>query len=278
MILDDHFGVAWVRAFFEVHLRLVITVWLILVSVLGLLYLMNYMKFDSLMSGVVSSKLEVISSSLDASINRVERLGIPFHSADNLIEQFELAREREQDVVSISLIDTAGRVIIQASDDELVHSIPEEVVRRSLTSNEPNWLYSDDTTLYSGLQTFGALDKLSGSVIIEYDKTALFGVYALVRLHLLEATVLIFLATALVVFVVVRIGFSDVASVIKLIHNYSSGDRGEVPTTSKGEMSKNFAEQIKQSESMKQQVADELERLQSMTPAKTAAEKGEVVK
>lgn len=43
------------RAFFEVHLRLVITVWVILMSVLGLLYLMNYMKFDSLMSGVVSS-------------------------------------------------------------------------------------------------------------------------------------------------------------------------------------------------------------------------------
>ena len=61
------------RAFFEVHLRLVITVWVILMSVLGLLYLMNYMKFDSLMSGVVSSKLDVISSSLDTSIKRVER-------------------------------------------------------------------------------------------------------------------------------------------------------------------------------------------------------------
>lgn len=61
------------KAFFEVHLRLVITVWVILLSVLGLLYLMNYMKFDNLMSQVVSSKLQVISTSLESSIQRTER-------------------------------------------------------------------------------------------------------------------------------------------------------------------------------------------------------------
>ncbi|GAL28685.1 hypothetical protein JCM19239_454 [Vibrio variabilis] len=181
------------RAFFEVHLRLVITVWVILMSVLGLLYLMNYMKFDSLMSGVVSSKLDVISSSLDTSIQRVERLGIPFHSADNLIEQFDQAKARESDVTAISLIDNNGRVLLQTTS--AVNSstaIPEDVIRRALTSNEQRWLYSDDTKLYSGLQTFGDFNNLTGSLVIEYDKTALFGVYALVRLHLLEATVVIF--------------------------------------------------------------------------------------
>ncbi|MCE7658005.1 hypothetical protein [Vibrio fluvialis] len=88
------------RAFFEVHLRLVITVWVILLSVLSLLYLMNYMKFDSLMSHVVSSKLEVISSSLANSVERVERLGIPYQSAKNLKQQIEQARVREPNVVA----------------------------------------------------------------------------------------------------------------------------------------------------------------------------------
>ncbi len=262
------------RAFFEVHLRLVITVWVILLAVLGLLYLMNYMKFDSLMSGVVSSKLDVISSSLDTSIQRVDRLGIPYQSADNLIEQFDLARERESDVTSISLIDNAGRVLVQTTElSASASNIPEDVVRRALTSNEPRWLYSDDTRLFSGLQIFGDFENLTGSLVIEYDKTALFGVYALVRLHLLEATVVIFLVTALTVFFVVRIGFSDVANVFKLIHNYSSGEKPiDGKSTPDGSMSKSFADQIKQSEEMKAQVSAELERLQSLSkqyPPKT---------
>lgn len=270
------------RAFFEVHLRLVITVWVILMSVLGLLYLMNYMKFDSLMSGVVSSKLDVISSSLDTSIQRVERLGIPFHSADNLIEQFDQAKARESDVTAISLIDNNGRVLLQTTS--AVNSptpIPEDVIRRALTSNEQRWLYSDDTKLYSGLQTFGDFNNLTGSLVIEYDKTALFGVYALVRLHLLEATVVIFLITALIVFIVVRIGFADVANVLKLIHNYSSGDKSvDGKKAPDGSMSQSFAEQIKQSEEMKAQVSAELERLQSLSRNNTENTKDgtEVVK
>ncbi|WP_194436104.1 hypothetical protein [Vibrio fluminensis] len=254
------------RAFFEVHLRLVITVWVILVSVLGLLYLMNYMKFDSLMSGVVSSKLDVISSSLDTSIQRVERLGIPYHSAENLKEQFIQARQREENVSSITLIDAKGNALLQVSKNEQqLLAIPEDVIRRALSSNEPRWLYSDDNQLFSGLQTFGDYGRISGSLIIQYDKTALYGVYATVRLHLLEATVVIFLLTALIVFLVVRIGFSDVANVMTLIQRYSSGDKHLDSRVAVGSMSQSFAEQIRQSEEMKAQVNEELERLQALS-------------
>ncbi|MGR5284132.1 hypothetical protein ACP3V5_02335 [Vibrio maritimus] len=229
------------------------------------------MKFDSLMSSVVSSKLDVISSSLDTSIQRVDRLGIPYQSADNLIEQFNLARERESDVTSISLIDNVGRVLVQTSEiSASASTIPEDVVRRALTSNEPRWLYSDDTRLFSGLQIFGDFENLTGSLVIEYDKTALFGVYALVRLHLLEATVVIFLVTSLTVFFVVRIGFSDVANVFRLIHNYSSGEKPtDEKSTPDGSMSRSFADQIKQSEQMKAQVSEELERLQALSKQST---------
>lgn len=252
------------RAFFEVHLRLVVTVWIILMSVLGLLYLMNYMKFDSVMSNVVSSKLDVISSSLKTSMERVDRMGIPFESADNLKDQFNHARTRESDVTAISLVNQNGELLIHSSSTQGTH-VPPEVLRRALTSNEVRWSYNNDAQLYSGLQTFDSFGNLSGSIVIEYDKSALFGVYALVKLHLLEATVVIFLITALIVFLVVRLGFGDVAGVIDLIQKYSKGDKQLLDKAPPGTMSQTFADQIKQSEKMKAEVSAELERLKELS-------------
>lgn len=252
------------RTFFEVHLRLVITVWLILLSVLSLLYLMNYMKFDSLMSHVVSSKLEVISTSLETSIQRAERLGISLKSADNVKEQIDKARLREANVQSISIIDQQGNLIYQSRSDQGADvPVAQEVVRRALKSNEAKWIFNNDSELYSGLQITNSFGSLSGSIVIEYDKSALFGMYALVRLHLLEATVLIFLVFALIVFLVIRLGFADVANVIKLIRGYSTGEK-TVLDDAQGSMSHNIAEQIKQSERMKSYVADELDRIKDL--------------
>lgn len=253
------------RAFFEVHLRLVITVWVILLSVLSLLYLMNYMKFDSLMSSVVSSKLEVISASLENSVKRAERLGIPLQSANNVKEQIDRARLRDPNVLSISIVDQQGNVIYQSHVEGEGRSIPAEVLRRALKSSEAKWTYSNDAELFSGLQLTDSFEELSGSVVIEYDKSALYGLYAVVQLHLLEATVLIFLAFSLVVFCVIRLGFGDVTNVIKLIQRYSSGEKQALEGAGKGAMSQNFAEQIKQSEKMKSLVAEELDRLSELS-------------
>ncbi|WP_235201762.1 hypothetical protein [Vibrio fortis] len=233
-------------------------------SVLGLLYLMNYMKFDSVMSNVVSSKLDVISSSLKTSMERVDRMGIPFESADNLKDQFNHARTRESDVTAISLVNQNGELLIHSSSTQGTN-VPPEVLRRALTSNEVHWSYNNDAQLYSGLQTFDSFGNLSGSIVIEYDKSALFGVYALVKLHLLEATVVIFLITALIVFLVVRLGFGDVAGVIDLIQKYSKGDKQLLDKAPPGTMSQTFADQIKQSEKMKAEVSAELERLKELS-------------
>ena len=253
------------KAFFEVHLRLVITVWVILLSVLGLLYLMNYMKFDNLMSQVVSSKLQVISASLESSVQRTERLGIPLHSANNLQISFDKAAIREDNVKAVKLIDAKGSVILQAehvAEHGTDEKIPKDVVRRALNSNEAYWLLSLEDTLYSGLQIKDSFDQLMGSIVIEYDKSAMFGVYAAVRLHLLEVTVVLFLVSALIVLIAVRFGLSDITNVIKLIQGYSENDSKKMAKQPSGVMTKKFAEQIIQSEKMKTHVADEIERIQ----------------
>ncbi|MCE7630722.1 hypothetical protein LZT04_22965, partial [Vibrio fluvialis] len=143
-------------------------------------------------------------------------------------------------------------------------------------SSEPRWTLSDDSELYSGLQIYDSFGAFAGSIVIVYNKSALFGVYALVRLHLLEATVVIFLLASLLVFFIIRIGFGDVTNVIKLIHGYSTGDQKRLEQIPQGQMTQSLAEQIKQSEKMKSLVSEELEKLQDLTGSQPSTQNTEV--
>ncbi len=253
------------KAFFEVHLRLVITVWMILIAVLSLLYLMNFMKFDSLMSNVVSSKLDVISSSLETSILKADRLGIPLKSANNVSDLMEKAKQRDKNVTSIDVIDLQGKVIF-STDRASASLFPNsEVSRRALKSSDKNWNLSTDLYLYSGMQLFDGFDSLIGSVIITYDKSSFFGIYSYVQLHLLEMTIFIFLFFALIVLLIIQFGFGDVTNIIRLIQVHSDGREEETPLVVKGSISSVFADQIEQSKKMKSQVVQELEEAQELS-------------
>lgn len=232
------------------------------------------MKFDSLMSNVVSSKLDVISSSLETSILKADRLGIPLKSANNVSDLMDKAKQRDQNVASIDVIDLQGNIIFSTNNKSDSTFPNDEVIRRALKSNDKNWNLSADVYLYSGMQLFDGFDNLIGSVVISYDKASFYGVYSFVQLHLLEMTVFIFLFFALVVLLIIRFGFGDVTNIIKLIQVHSDGREETLPLVVKGSISSVFADQIEQSKKMKIMVAQELEDVQELAK-ETPITKGE---
>ncbi|WP_245546201.1 hypothetical protein [Marinomonas posidonica] len=245
------------------------TVWMILVAVLSLLYLMNFMKFDSLMSNVVSSKLDVISSSIETSIMKAERLGIPLKSATNVLDSMQKAKSRDENVTEIEVIDNQGKIVF-STDKKATGFINSDISRRALKSTDKNWNLSTEENLYSGIQIFDSFGNLSGSVVIVYDKASFYSVYLLVRLHLLEMTIAIFLFFAAVVFLVIRFGFADITNVIKLIQQHSEGKDSRSLSVTKGTISYEFAKQIKQSQEMQTRVAKELDDLQDLDKGSSA--------
>lgn len=253
------------KIFIEIHLRFVATVWMILMAVLSLLYLINYMKFDSLMSGVVSSKLEVISSSLETSIIKAERLGIHLNEANNLPDLMERAKSRDDNVKLIHIIGNDG-VIMYSTDSQMVGVLVEDrISKRALRSTEANWLLATDKDLYSGLQIKDSFNELIGSIVIQYDKSSFSGTYAQVRLHLLEMTVGIFLVFSLLVFLVIRLCFGDISGVIHLIEQYTGGEKKVAEFDApEGSLAFKLAEQMKQGEKMKAQAASELDAIHAL--------------
>lgn len=223
------------------------------------------MKFDSLMSNVVSSKLEVISSSLETSIIKAERLGIHLKSANNLPDLMDRAKSRDVNVKLIHIIGNNGEIIFSTDSQRVGELVDENISKRALRSAEANWLLATDKDLYSGLQLTNGFDELIGSVVIQYDKSSFSGTYAQVRLHLLEMTVGIFLIFSLIVFLVIRLCFGDISGVIHLIEQYTGGEkRVKEFDAPEGTLAFKLAEQMKQGEQMKAQVANELDAIQAL--------------
>lgn len=257
------------KAFIEVHLKLVITIWIILISVLGLLYLMNHMKFNSLMSTVVSSKLQVMSSSLERSIIKAEQLGLPLKAMDNLPVLLKRAQSRDDEVEAIHIINQQGQVLFSTDESAVSSLLDDRISRRALKSNEPFWTLDDKDALYSGLQLFDGVNQLIGSIVITYNKSSYGSVLAQVKLHLLEMTLMIFGGFALLIFAVVRVGFGDLNNVFKLItRQLENAPEQKAPTIMPGTVAHQFAEQIERSNEMKTHVNHELESIRKQANVK----------
>ncbi|GGB82491.1 hypothetical protein GCM10011352_05400 [Marinobacterium zhoushanense] len=255
------------KAFLEVHLKLVMTIWIIVASVLGLLYLMNYMKFSSLMSTVISSQLEVMSTSLERSIIRAEQLGLPLSEMDNLPELMQRAKGRDDQVSALYVIDPLGNVLFATDSKSLNAEYAPQILRKALNGDEPSWSLEKSDTLYSGLQLFDGTQQLMGSIIIAYDKSGYGNVVAQVKLHLLEMTLMIFGCFALLIFIAVRFGFGDVNDVFRLISSRLPKEQrhpaSQQPQLKPGTMAYRFAEQIDQSNRLKAQLNQELDSVTS---------------
>lgn len=265
------------RTFIEVHLKLVVTIWIILASVLGLLYLMNYMKFNSLISEVVSSRLQVMSSSLERSIIKAEQLGLPLKEMDNLPELLQRSKNRDAQVKTIFVINGQGSILFSTDQQWFDHSDQDDLLRKALKGKEPFWTVEKELTLYSGQQLFDSTEQLIGSIIIAYNKSSYGSTVAQVKLHLLEMTLIIFVAFALLIFIAVRFGFREVNSVFRLINQQLAvRDQSVKPDAlPQGSMAHEFACQISRSQQMRHEVESELDKLTTHPSLSKTADTGE---
>lgn len=249
------------KNFIEIHLKLVITIWLILFSVLGLLLLMNYMKFSSMMSGVVSSQLQVISSSMQRSIIKAEQLGLPLAEMQNLPALLQRESSRDEQIKSIVIIDHTGRLLFHSDVAAAqLTALNADILRRANKSTDVQWSVESDLLLYSGLQLYDATEQLMGNIIIIYNKSNYLTAISKVLYQLLTVSAAIFGLFALFVFLAVRWGFADINNVLKIIHSQLQTDTLEpaIRHFEADTLAYKFFEKIERREKMKQHVADQL--------------------
>lgn len=257
------------RVFIEVHLKLIVTIWAILLSVLALLLLMNTIKFSGLMSAVVSSKLEVVTSSVERSIIKAEQLGLPLQEMNNLNDLLLREKHRDGQIRGIHIINRKGQLLFSSeAADGLRLPADSPLIRRALNSEEAAWRYDEEHALFTGLQLFDATGQMTGSIVIDYDKSRYAADIQQVNDRLLTMTLAIFLGFAGFIFMAVRLGFGEVNAIFNLIH--AQRDQQNHPSSSElksDSLAYQFAVQLEQREKVKSGVQQELDELAAQTPA-----------
>lgn len=237
---------------------------------------MNYMKFSSLMSSVVSSQLQVMSSSMERSIIKAEQLGLPLKEMENLPELLKREQERDPQILAIYVINSQGEILFKTAGAEANQTLTSELIlRKALKGKEVNWTAEDPETLFSGLQLYDATQQMMGNIIIAYNKAGYRQTLNSVRFNLIEITLFLFIGFAIMIFMAVRIGFGDVNNVLKII-NKQLEQPNLTPETQKlmpGTIAHQFVEQIVQSEKMKCHVKKELDECNM--PSHSFSQRGE---
>ncbi|WP_271272492.1 hypothetical protein [Aliamphritea hakodatensis] len=252
------------RVFLEVHLKLIATIWAILISVLALLLLMNTIKFSGLMSAVVSSKLEVVTASIERSVIKAEQLGLPLQEMNNLSDLLVREKHRDPQIRAIHVVDRHGNPLFSSESAALSVTPDSLLIRRALFSEEAAWRLDEEHALYTGLQLFDATGGLTGSIIIDYDKSRYAADILRVNDRLLMMTLAVFLVFAVFIFLAVRLGFGEVNAIFHLLHAQRDEHAPPQPDNMKTDsLSYQFARQMEQREKIKSGVEQELSQLVS---------------
>ncbi len=260
------------RVFLEVHLKLIATIWAILISVLALLLLMNTIKFSGLMSGVVSSRLEVVTASIERSVIKAEQLGLPLQEMNNLSDLLRREKHRDPQIRGIHVVDRHGQPLFSSEPEALSITPQSTLIRRALFSEEAAWRLDEEHALYTGLQLFDATGGLTGSIIIDYDKSHYAADILRVNNRLLLMTLAIFLVFAVFIFLAVRLGFGEVNAIFRLLHAQREKHAAPHPDSMKTDsLAYQFARQMEQREKIKSGVEQELSQL--VTPSSGAEHK-----
>lgn len=260
------------RIFLEVHLKLIATIWAILISVLALLLLMNTIKFSGLMSAVVSSKLEVVTASIERSVIKAEQLGLPLQEMNNLNDLLIREKHRDTQIRGIHIVDRAGKPLFSSESEALSIAPESPLIRRALFSEEAAWRFDEEHALFTGLQLFDATGGLIGSIIIDYDKSQYAADILRVNDRLLMMTLAVFLVFGTLIFLAVRLGFGEVNAIFNLIHAQREKQKTPQPDSLKTDsLAYQFARQMEQREKIKSGVEQELNQL--VTPASGAEHK-----
>lgn len=189
--------------------RLLAAILTILAAALSLIGVLNYFKFDSTLTAMQNSRVEVVGYDVKSAIQAATDLGLRLKDTSDAQTVIERAISEEPILAGISVFDREGQVLFQATaQNKGPVALPGGQV-------QPAWLLDNlkaakawqTTTGHSfvvGLPLETPFGLVIGGIALQYDKEQHWSVLQAMRNELLLAGGVIFLAFAVIAAIVVH--------------------------------------------------------------------------
>jgi hypothetical protein len=214
----------------KVYLKLSISMLAILAFVLSLLLMMTYMKYQNILSSLVSSRLSVVAANIENSVNKTEQLGVSLQDMVSLRILLDRAVLQDGDLKSVAISSAGGRVLFSSELAEEGSMMDSEWLKTSKASPTKTFYKSSDDELTVGLRMINQLGVYSGTVILRYDNSSIDALLAGTWRSLFSNTLWLFAIFSLVGLVVGRVGFSELINFYQFLNFIEHRNELEEPS------------------------------------------------
>ena len=202
----------------KIYLKMSVIMLIILAFVLSLLFIMTYFKYQNILASLTSSKLSVVATSIEQTINKTGQLGVPLHKMVGMTTVLPRTKKQDEKIKVIAIADNEGKVLFSTSIGEEGNYLDKEWIKASASATTKNWFKDTDDSLVVGLRLQDNLGEFNGSIVLQYSKANILALLQDTWGHLLTHTLWLFGVFAVIGLFIGRLGFSELIQFYQFLH------------------------------------------------------------
>jgi len=188
----------------------------VLAMVFSLLLMMNYFKFQNILSNVTSSRLAVVNQTLEDSISNAVNLGLALDEIQIAQSIIDRAKKSDKAIQSIDVFDANGQVLFSTRDGGNKSKIASDILDKLIKVKPANsvtneWNNTTGEAFVVGVTLYNSFDRAIGGIVLNYDKSQYNGQVAAMLKELATATGLVLLGAAILAFIGIGFGFRELS-------------------------------------------------------------------
>lgn len=181
----------------------------VLSLVLGLLVFMSYMKYQNIISEIVSSRLMVVSDSVGSSIDEAMGYGMKLQELTQLSDMLVRSQKLDEGIQEIAVVNASGQVLFSSAAGRVNHKFGAAITANLNRESQSDWLIEEQDYLVVGLNLRNALELPIGGVVIRYSKAEYNTSVAEMLEHLIKGALGLLVLFALLLAVLLGLSFKN---------------------------------------------------------------------
>jgi hypothetical protein len=136
-------------------------------AVLALFVFLTALQFNSVNSGLLGERLQVLASRTAAPFESAARIGLPLSTVRNADALLERAKQTDDVILDIVVFNQSG-VVVHGADELVSTPIPPEAFDARLAASGAPWYISIDNTFLSSIDISHTDGTSAGGILITY--------------------------------------------------------------------------------------------------------------
>ena len=203
--------------FKELHLKVLVSCWLVVFAMLAMQLSLNALKFKSLVGAATASQMQVVGSTIEAVVDRAEQVGLALEEIDGFKEFIQREAASDKTIERISVLSPVGSSLFQTDEFGIPDQHKKAVIRRIFSVSDQESTLSIGDWLYSGRLLYDSSGAVMGAIVLTASERKFMPSVNFVQKNLTIIYISIIMIVTAILFPAIRFQFRAVTSIYTLL-------------------------------------------------------------